>query len=491
MNVSDQRAMHSPLEPSFDFPARLARGVIPRPVGDDDRPRRDPTSLTERAADQLTQLVAGDLRLPTVGRVENNGVGSPVTKRQGGGVAVNNRHLAVELVGFFAQRRQILLTPAGHLPLRVDADHVAPDESGFQQQTAGATHRIDDRRLRPGTRDIHQCPSIEWGHTPWLDERPIRGSSLAIVTAALDGEPAEKTAGVALAVSIVSVAFLVARIDFLVTVGVAREQHTQFVVGIVEIDPESTVDENATESPFGGLRAHPSLPTHVAGANCDRSFAVETRGSECGFGSCDVAIASRHEVAGSVGVGELSNPLRLDPAGGCYPTGGDLDGTRGTGGFAGGEGVLVAGEFEAVHAQTQSQAGYQRVGLADRQPEFAGRCVLARRSQTSGMALSTAEIGWWVAAVLTYGVGDYLTTVVAVRRYSVVEANPVVTRLLSAQPGPVEFGVLKLATLLLCYLGFLAIANSPLGIWLPAALTVLGVVVTLSNLRAITDSRSD
>ncbi|ESS09359.1 MAG: hypothetical protein A07HN63_00883 [uncultured archaeon A07HN63] len=107
------------------------------------------------------------------------------------------------------------------------------------------------------------------------------------------------------------------------------------------------------------------------------------------------------------------------------------------------------------------------------------------------MALSMAEVGWWIAAVLAYGVGDYLTTVVAVRRYSVVEANPAVTRLLSAQPGPVEFGALKLATLLLCYLGFLAIADTALGIWLPIALTVLGVVVTLSNLRAITNSRPD
>ena len=106
------------------------------------------------------------------------------------------------------------------------------------------------------------------------------------------------------------------------------------------------------------------------------------------------------------------------------------------------------------------------------------------------MALSTAEVGWWLAAVLAYGLGDYLTTVVAVRRYSVVEANPVVARLLSAHPGPVEFGALKLATLLLCYLGFLAIADTPLGIWLPVALTVLGVVVTLSNLRAITNSRT-
>lgn len=105
------------------------------------------------------------------------------------------------------------------------------------------------------------------------------------------------------------------------------------------------------------------------------------------------------------------------------------------------------------------------------------------------MALSTMEVAWWVAAVFAYGVGDYVTTVVAVRRYAVVEANPVVRRLLSRHPGPVGFGVLKLATLAVCYLGFLAIADTTLGIGIPVALTALGVAVTLSNLRAIATSR--
>jgi hypothetical protein len=107
------------------------------------------------------------------------------------------------------------------------------------------------------------------------------------------------------------------------------------------------------------------------------------------------------------------------------------------------------------------------------------------------MVLSMTEFGWWVAAVLCYGVGDYVTTVVAVRRYSVVEANPVVRRLLSRHPGPVGFGVLKLATLAVCYLGFLAIADTALAVGIPVALTVLGVAVTLSNLRAIANSRPD
>lgn len=106
------------------------------------------------------------------------------------------------------------------------------------------------------------------------------------------------------------------------------------------------------------------------------------------------------------------------------------------------------------------------------------------------MVLSTTEISWWVVAVLAYGIGDYLTTVIAVRRYSVVEANPVVRRLLSREPGPVGFAVLKLATLGVCFAGFLAIADSPIAIGIPIAIAVLGLAVTLSNLRAIANSQS-
>jgi len=40
------------------------------------------------------------------------------------------------------------------------------------------------------------------------------------------------------------------------------------------------------------------------------------------------------------------------------------------------------------------------------------------------MEVSTAELQWWLLAVLLYGVGDYVTTVLAVRRADVVEANP-------------------------------------------------------------------
>jgi len=105
------------------------------------------------------------------------------------------------------------------------------------------------------------------------------------------------------------------------------------------------------------------------------------------------------------------------------------------------------------------------------------------------MALAAVDLGLWLLAVLCYGVGDYLTTVVAVRRYAVVEANPVVSRLLSRHPGPIGFAALKLATLAVTFAGYLLIADSPIAVGVPIAVAAIGVVVTVSNLRAIRGSR--
>jgi len=105
------------------------------------------------------------------------------------------------------------------------------------------------------------------------------------------------------------------------------------------------------------------------------------------------------------------------------------------------------------------------------------------------MALPAVDLGWWLLAVLCYGIGDYATTVVAVQRYAVVESNPVVSHLLSRQPGPIGFAALKLATLAATFAGYLVIADSPIAVGIPIAVAAIGVVVTLSNLRAIRRSR--
>lgn len=97
------------------------------------------------------------------------------------------------------------------------------------------------------------------------------------------------------------------------------------------------------------------------------------------------------------------------------------------------------------------------------------------------MDVSTVELRWWIVAVLLYGVGDYVTTVLAVRRADVIEANPAVVALLSDQPGPLGFGLLKGGALVVCFLGFLSISGSPIAVGVPVGIALLGGVVTVSN----------
>ncbi len=97
------------------------------------------------------------------------------------------------------------------------------------------------------------------------------------------------------------------------------------------------------------------------------------------------------------------------------------------------------------------------------------------------MEVSTAELQWWLLAVLLYGVGDYVTTVLAVRRADVVEANPAVIALLSDEPSPLGFAVLKSGALVICFLGFLSISASPIAIGVPIGIAALGAIVTVSN----------
>jgi hypothetical protein len=79
--------------------------------------------------------------------------------------------------------------------------------------------------------------------------------------------------------------------------------------------------------------------------------------------------------------------------------------------------------------------------------------------------------------------------VLAVRRADVIEANPAVVALLSDQPGPLGFGLLKGGALVVCFLGFLSISGSPIAVGVPVGIALLGGVVTLSN--AVTIVRAE
>ncbi|AFK17900.1 hypothetical protein E6P09_03895 [Haloferax mediterranei ATCC 33500] len=91
----------------------------------------------------------------------------------------------------------------------------------------------------------------------------------------------------------------------------------------------------------------------------------------------------------------------------------------------------------------------------------------------------------WGAATLAYGLGDYLTTVLGVRMAGVQEGNPIVRLISGGDPGPGSFAVLKLVSVALFFAAYWILRPGFTRLVVPAALTLLGTVVTVRNVRII------
>jgi len=89
----------------------------------------------------------------------------------------------------------------------------------------------------------------------------------------------------------------------------------------------------------------------------------------------------------------------------------------------------------------------------------------------------------WVVAVLTYGVGDLLTTGAGLRTAGIAEAGPVVASLLN-WAGIVPLIVLKLAVFGFGY-GLWRLVPGPHDVGVPLGLASVGVVVTAWNLLVL------
>jgi len=88
-----------------------------------------------------------------------------------------------------------------------------------------------------------------------------------------------------------------------------------------------------------------------------------------------------------------------------------------------------------------------------------------------------------VIAVLFFGLGDLVTTLIGLRVAGVAEANPVVTRL-SQQPTLGAIVVLKTIVFGTCYLLWKHIPQPHCG-GVPLSLATVGVLVTTWNLHIL------
>jgi hypothetical protein len=217
---------------------------------------------------------------------------------------------------------------AGHHPrLGVATEDVRADERGLEEDSAGATERVEDAPPGPRPGQVGERAGLEGAHTPWLEEGPIRRPSVAVVPDRLRGEPAEGTG----------------------TAGIAgAEQRPEDVVRVVQIDGEAALDEGVAQGALGRLGVDARRAADVDRADGDGAGAGKRACLEETPGVVDGRVGGPNQGTGPVGERQGVKSL-ADPPGRSQPWRQALDG-RGTAvGLAGREGVVLAGEFEHVH----------------------------------------------------------------------------------------------------------------------------------------------
>jgi len=142
--VPGQRTVDAALEPRVDAPAGGLGGLVVGPISDDHCPWCQAAGLGEGVLDERHQRVVFDLRLPAVRRVEHHAVERGVGERQPRRVTPEHLEPVVQVVG------EVLAGARGHLRLGVEADHLAPDQPGLDEDAARTAHRIQDVGLGAG-----------------------------------------------------------------------------------------------------------------------------------------------------------------------------------------------------------------------------------------------------------------------------------------------------------------------------------------------------
>jgi hypothetical protein len=119
------------------------------------------------------------------------------------------------------------------------------------------------------------------------------------------------------------------------------------MVGFVEVDLESTVDEYGPEASFDGLGVDAGQAAYVAGANGDGAGSVGARGVEQGDGVVDGGVTRTEESTDSSGVGQRFGS-NAAPCG--SETGSQQFYCRTAAfGLPNREAVVVAGQLQEVH----------------------------------------------------------------------------------------------------------------------------------------------
>ena len=305
-------------------------GPSPVAVAHDYRTASNPPNLRERALDEVVETPTRDLRLAAVRCVEDGRVHRVVAEGQSGGVAANR----LEQRTLRQEVSQVLAGTPGHLPLGVHANDGGAQQSRLQEDASSPTHRVKDGRCWARSREVRQRPGVEGVHAPRLEERLLGGLALAVLPAALDGEPPEHAP-------------------------VVCEDRPEFVVGVVEVHGVAAIDQDAPERPFDGLGVDARRPSDVAGADRDGSLPGQGSRVEEGTRALDAGVRPADEFARSVGVGQSPDAVENDCTRGGEARRDHVHVHRGVSGLRRGEAVVLAREFQDVHVTESEWVGLQ------------------------------------------------------------------------------------------------------------------------------------
>ncbi|RKD97966.1 hypothetical protein [Halopiger aswanensis] len=99
--------------------------------------------------------------------------------------------------------------------------------------------------------------------------------------------------------------------------------------------------------------------------------------------------------------------------------------------------------------------------------------------------MSTLALVLWLLAVLFYGVGDLVTTIVGTRTDGLEEGQPLTRAIFGEQPSALRFGLFKVGILLVFYGGSLLLPDDRFRALVPAAILGVGIGVVVHNVRTI------
>ncbi|MFB6301455.1 MAG: hypothetical protein ABEH78_01130 [Haloferacaceae archaeon] len=112
-----------------------------------------------------------------------------------------------------------------------------------------------------------------------------------------------------------------------------------------------------------------------------------------------------------------------------------------------------------------------------------GRAPVIRNGSGIGL-LRKIRPHLWAVAIVFFGIGDTVTTTVGLQAGHIAEVGPVVAPIIQ-QYGYAAIGLLKLGTLVACYLVY-RIIPAPHNLGVPLGLAVLGVLVSGWNAVVLT-----